>query len=464
MGTNNLYRGLFELLTQPNGDAATEMLLTNERAARRELVVVARQEGCLPELYARWAAESLLSPTESVEHEQLVRRRASVPDVLRGLPLGTVLAAAVGPRSGATAIEVLLPDFAAIAALHEAAGRLGYRLQGGGDWLVPLHEPLHRGFASFRYATSAQGAITIDVQVGGVPIDARRNLAFADLADQTVRLDGLPCRMLDTTRQVLHRIAAFGARETPVTVREIASLHLLLQDAAHRIDLAWLQGRVEQFDAWAGLRQLREAIVAMRLGARLSWGEFGRLVDASGARGEAAAARRGREPRVGSVIRNAFGLLESPRQNDIPARLARASWLVSQMLGAGYRVRGVPVSTKVFDAPRFVRIDGALYLATGAGLILLSLVDLGDAARSAVGERVRTGSRPVVLSRWTAERRPHRRSAEAPKASARPERPAPRPPVQAVASEDSSSSSTPPSRRSAPPSRESLPAAARRGA
>ena len=77
---------------------------------------------------------------------------------------------------------------------------------------------------------------------------------------------------------------------------------------------------------------------------------------------------------------------------------------MSRVLGAGYRVRGVPVSTKVFDAPRFMRIDGALYLATGAGLFLLSLVDLSDAARAAMGERVRTASRPVVLARWTATR------------------------------------------------------------
>jgi hypothetical protein len=62
------------------------------------------------------------------------------------------------------------------------------------------------------------------------------------------------------------------------------------------------------------------------------------------------------------------------------------------------------VSSKTFDAPRFMRIDGALYLATGAGLILLSLVDLRDGARAALGERVRTAGRPVVLARWSAGR------------------------------------------------------------
>jgi hypothetical protein len=55
-------------------------------------------------------------------------------------------------------------------------------------------------------------------------------------------------------------------------------------------------------------------------------------------------------------------------------------------------------------APRLLRIDGALYLATGAGLILLSLVDLNDGARAALSERVRIGGRPVVLARWAAAR------------------------------------------------------------
>jgi len=116
---------------------------------------------------------------------------------------------------------------------------------------------------------------------------------------------------------------------------------------------------------------------------------------------------------VGQVAKGAFELLESPRRDDIVARLARAPWLVSQVMGAGYRVRGIPVSTKAFDAPRFMRIDGALYLATGAGLILLSLVDLDDVARAGLGERVRTGSRPVVLARWTAARAGRRSGARA---------------------------------------------------
>ena len=418
MSTNNLYRGLFELLTLPQGDAAAEMLLTSGRVARRELLVVARQEDCLPELYARWAAENQLTPMESIDHEQIVRRQAFAADVLRGLPVGTVLGGSVlggsvGAGSQAAAIEILLPDFAAIGPLHEAVARLGYRLQGAGEWLVPLRDPMHRGLATFSYASASQVAVPIDVQVGGVPIDERRNIAFADLAPQTVRLEGLPCRTLEPTRQILQRIAAFGARGIPVTLREIADLHLLLKDAARPIDHAWLQGKVERLDAWAGLRLLREAIVAKRLGALLSWGEFARLIEASATRGEAAATSSTPAARIGAFVRRAFALIEGPRENDIAARLARSSWLVSQVLGAGLRVRGVPVSTKVFDTPRFMRIDGALYLATGAGLILLSLVDLGDLARAGVGERVRAGNRSVVLARWTAARPIRRSSARA---------------------------------------------------
>ena len=398
MSTNNLYRGLFELLTLPHGDAAAQMLLTNGRVARRELLVIARQEGCLPELYARWAAQSLLSPTESSEHEQFMQRRASVDEVLRALPPGTLVAGA----DAATAVEVLLPDFAAIGPLHEAIGRLAYRLGEAGEWRVPPRGPMHHGLAAFNYVPTSFSAVTIAVRVGGVPIDARRQFAFADLAGEAVRLDGLPCRVLAPTRQLLHRIAAFGARATPVTLREIAELHLLLKDAARRIDTAWLQVKLEQLDAWAGLQRLREAIVAKRLGSQLGWGEFGRLVDASAVLGEADTGAR--EPRVGAFIRNTFALMQGQRRDDIPAKVARAPWLVSQVLAAGYRVRGVPVSSKVSDAPRFMRIDGALYLTTGAGMFLLSLVDLDDAARAALGERARTGSRPVVLARWSAAR------------------------------------------------------------
>jgi len=406
MSTTNLYRGLFELLTLPHGDAASQMLLTTGRVARRELLVIARQEGCLPELYARWAAQGLLSPTESSEHEQLARRGAAAADVLRALPAGSLLATADAGRASVEAIEVLLPDFAAIGPLHEAVGRLGYRLREAGEWRVPLRGSMHHGLATFRYEPVAYSGLSIAVQVGGAALDARRSVPFADIAGEALRMDGLACRSLAPTRQLLHRIAAFGARATPVTVREIAELHLLLKAPAQRIDTTWLQVKVEQIDAWAGLRQLREAIVAKRLGALLGWGDFGRLVDASAAHAEstATATPRAAAPRVASFIRGAFELAASPRQDDIAARLARAPWLVSQVLAAGYRVRGVPVSTKVVDAPRFMRIDGALYLATGAGLFLLSLVDLADAARAAVGERARTASRPVVLARWTATR------------------------------------------------------------
>jgi hypothetical protein len=409
MSTNNLYRGLFELLTLPHGDAAAQMLLTSGRVARRELLVIARQEGCLPELYARWAVQNLLSPSESSEHEQFMQRRASVDEVLRALPPGTLVAGA----DAATAVEVLLPDFAAIGPLHEAIARLGYRLGAAGQWRVPPRGPMHHGQAEFSYMPTSFSAVTIAVRVGGVSVDARRQIGFADLAGEAVRLDGLPCRVLAPTRQLLHRIATFGARATPVTLREIAELHLLLKDAARRIDTAWLQVKIEQLDAWAGLRQLREAIVAKRLGALLGWGEFGRLVDASAAHGEAAAGARAGEPRVGAFIRNAFALLPDARRDDIPAKLARTPWLVSQVLAAGYRVRGVPVASKPSDAPRFMRIDGALYLATGAGMFLLSLVDLDDSARATLGERARTGSRPVVLARWSAARSVGRSGARA---------------------------------------------------
>ena len=406
MSANNLYRGLFDLLTVPHGADGAALSLATTQSARRELLSVARMEGCLPELYARWDAAGLLSPSESIEHEQIARRRATIGEVLRVLPKGALLAGASGLKRGASTLDVLISDFAAIGPLHEGLGRLGYRLQGAGEWLVPLHDPMHRGVATVRYAMAAAtaGAVSIEVQVGGVALGARRHLPFSDLADQSTRLDGFACRTLAPTRELLHRIATFGARPTPVTVRQIADIHLLLQSHAKLIDHAWLLRRIEQLEAWAGLRQIRDAIGAKRLGALLSWGEFGRLVEVGAARADAPATQRARDPRIGTFLKNSFGSLPGPRTDDVAARLARAPWLVSRVLAAGYRVRGVPVSTKTFDIPRFMRIDGALYLATGAGLILLSLVDLSEGARAKLGERVRTGSRPVVLARWSAGR------------------------------------------------------------
>lgn len=411
MNASNLYRGLFELLTAPDGEAASHMPDSAGRQARRELLAIARKEGCLPELYAVWEPADLLSPSEAVENERFARRRASAAAVRRVLPAGSLLTGTGSLGSGVTALEVLLPDFAAIGTLHEAVTRLGYRLHGAGEWLVSLRDPARGGAASFRYAmdVQAEGAVAIEVQVAGVPIDARRNLPFADLAVHALKLEGLACRALDPTRQLLHRVATFGARGTSVTVREIAELHLLLKGAGHRIDHAWLKGRLDRLDAWACLRPLREAIAAKRLGALLSWGEFGRLIEFGCARADALDAQRKRQPRAGTLLKNSFELLQAPRRNDVAARLARAPWLVSRVWAAGHRVCGVPVSSKAFDAPRLLRIDGAMYLATGAGLILLSLVDLNDGARAAVGEGVRTGRRPVVLARWSTAQTSRRR-------------------------------------------------------
>ena len=144
MSANNLYRGLFELLTLPQGGDGPGASLATTQGGRRELLSVARMEGCLPELYARWAAAGLLSPSESVEHEQLARRRAAAAEVLQALPRGSLVADADGSQRGSGTLEVLIADFAAIGPLHEAVARLGYRLQGAGEWLVPLRGPMHQ--------------------------------------------------------------------------------------------------------------------------------------------------------------------------------------------------------------------------------------------------------------------------------------------------------------------------------
>jgi len=423
MHVDNIYKRLFELLTAPHGTEAAALGMPASRAMRRELLLVAKKEECLPDVYAQWEGSGLLSPAESVEQDMLKRRRESAAEVAQALPAGTVLLRgassqrhwpAGGPRF-ASDLEVMLPDFGAVGLLHEAVKRLGYRLRGAGQWYVPLRDPMHRGFASYRYwtANSYESSLAIDVQVAGVPVDGTRSIPFADLADKAARLEGLACLALHPARQLLRLVAGFQAAGEPVTVRQLADVHHLLKASGAQIDHAQLRRRIEQHALWGGLSKLREAIVAKRLSTLIDWGELGRLIAVSTERAAAAMGPRGRAPRAdkgraaprpdraGTLVRGAFELLQEPRGNDLAAKAARASWLVAPVLNGGHRVRGVPVSSKSSSSPQLLRIDGSLYIATGAGLFLLSLLDLSDGARADVYERLRTARRPVVLARWT---------------------------------------------------------------
>ena len=436
MNVNNIYKSLFELLTSPHGAADSAMAMATTTTVRRESLLVARKEDCVAEIYAQWDVAGDLGPSESAEYELLKRGQEFGADVARVLPEGAVLLGGAAlqrhypegvPRFSSD-VQVLIPDFSAIGPLHEAVKRLGYRLRGGGQWSVPLREPLHRGFATYRYAMGevVEGAISIEVQVAGVPIDAQRNVPFAELIDKALKLDGLACRGLDPNRQLIQLFAGFSANAEPITVRQIADVHQILKAREGRIDHAWLHRRVEQWSLWEGLNKMREAIVAKRLSTLLDWGELGRLVGISAERiaaasgGKAAGAKvKGkdvrsapRNDRAGAFVKSAFDLFGGTRRNDLASRMARSPWLVSTVLNAGRRVCGVQVSSKSASTPQLLRIDGGLYLATGAGLILLSLVDLTDDARSDMFERIRAGSRPVVLARWTGASPPPREKRE----------------------------------------------------
>ena len=98
---------------------------------------------------------------------------------------------------------------------------------------------------------------------------------------------------------------------------------------------------------------------------------------------------------MGALVKGAFGALQPVRDDDVAAKLARAA--VAGVARAGRPAiasAACRCRRKTFDAPRFMRIDGALYLATGAGLILLSLVDLRDACARRAG-RTRAHGRPA---------------------------------------------------------------------
>ena len=92
----------------------------------------------------------------------------------------------------------------------------------------------------------------------------------------------------------------------PVSVRQIADLHLLLKANARRIDhrVAAAPGRT-RWRPGPACAQLRDAIAAKRLGSLLSWGQFGRLVDVASRTAEASPPGAG-EPRLGTFVKGAF--------------------------------------------------------------------------------------------------------------------------------------------------------------
>ena len=427
MNVNNIYKWLFGLLTTTDssmsGSDISAMTATASRAERRELLLIARKEECLPNLYQEWEAAGLLSSAESADHDLLKRRQSSAAEVLDRLPASAVLLTGASmqryypPRTPrfSTEIDVLVPDFNAVGAVHEAVRPLGYRLQGAGHCYVPLRGPLQKGFATYRYwsANSYENAPSIQVQVAGLPIDPLRNLPCAEIADKASPFEGHACLRLEPTRQLLLFIVDCCSRTAPITVRHLADVHHLLRVRGSAIDYHYLQRRVEEWALWSGLAKLHEAIVDKRLTSVIDWGKLVDLMNTAAARmaRQAESAKRPAAPRkaggpspfvarAAAWIKGAFELFGDQRDDDWVARLARAPVLVSLALNAGHRVRAVPLSSKGAAAPQLMNIDGSLYLANGAGLFLLSLVDLTKSSRVDLYNRTK-GGKSVVLSRWS---------------------------------------------------------------
>lgn len=427
MNVNNIYKWLFGLLTTTDssmsGSDISAMTATASRAERRELLLIARKEECLPNLYQEWEAAGLLSSVESADHDLLKRRQSSAAEVLDRLPAGVVLVTGASmqryypPRTPrfSTEIDLLVPDFNTVGAVHEAVRPLGYRQLGAGRCYVPVRGPLHKGFATYRYwsANAYENAPSIQVHVAGLPIDAQRNLPGSELVEKAAALEGHACLRLEPTRQLLLFIADCCSRSAPITVRHLADVHHLLRVRGGAIDYAYLQRRVEEWALWNGLAKLQAAIVDKRLTPVVEWGKLGELMNTAVARiarqaeraKRPAAARKSGGPspfaaRAAAWIVGAFELFGEQRDDDWAARIARSPMLVSLVLDAGHRVRAVPLSSKGAAAPQLMNIDGSLYLANGAGLFLLSLVDLSKASRADLFNRSKNG-KSVVLTRWS---------------------------------------------------------------
>lgn len=432
MNVNNIYKWLFGLLTTSDssmsGSDISAMTPTASRAERRELLLIAKKEDCLPNLYQEWEMAGLLSPSESADQALLKRRQASALQVARDLPAGVVLLTGASlqrhypPRTPRFSqdVDVLVADFNAVGPIHDALEPLGYLMQEAGQWHVPLRGPLQKGFASYRYwsASSYENAQAVQVHVAGLPVAPQRNLPHAVIAEKAVRLDGHACLGLEPTRQLLVSIADFCSRTEPITVRHLADVHHVLRAGGNAIDYAWLHRRIEEWDLWGGLAKLHEAIAARRLQTAIQWGKLTELINASGPRmarqaqatAKPAEPRKGRTPsplvqRSAALVKAVFDLFGEPRGDDWSGRIARSPALVALVLRAGHRVHAVPVSSRATVPPRVLRIGDALYLASGAGLFLLSLADVSRGCRADIFNRNRHG-KSVVISRWSGTARP----------------------------------------------------------
>jgi hypothetical protein len=354
---------------------------------RAALLRIAQRERCHPNLLQLWAAEEPLSDDETALAEALQAKAAGAQRLTQSLPPGIVLLKGANihrhyppdtPRYSGD-VDVLVPDLRALGSLHSRLVEQGYQCGASGLWGLGPGRDLSRCVGSLRYQSASDAqAVSVEVQVGGFPLSLARVLPADELLTQAHRLGTAPYVTLEPTRQLMLALADFMVRVDPLTVRHLADLCNLLQQAGDAIDPPVLARACRHWGLGAGLDKLHAAVAAKGLTDRMpAMLRRLRALDLRAARPEARPPlwQRARSAVVG---RMASGLTRWGGERFGARPWSRAAAAVGCVLDGGLRVYGIPLSFKGVADPMLLRAADSLYLANGAGLFALSLTGLAD--------------------------------------------------------------------------------------
>lgn len=388
-----LHRALFRLLTEPapapGSEAALALAPLHEQPAEA-VEAIADRERALPNLLDHLA---ILRPPDGRERERRARMRDKHAS---GLAVGAALPESVVLLKGANIhrhyppgaarfsgdIDVMIRDYADLAPLHAALQSLGYTSYGAGLWGFRTARPEH-GLASLRYrkADAEDSAVTVEVQVGGFPIDLWRCVRHDELCRGATRLQGNAYLTLSPDAQLLLAFADFVGRNSPISVRHLADVSLVVRHAGSALDQDYLRARIRDLGLEAGVRRMLDAASDKGLSECLPQA-LRELLQPP--RRESAVARecaRSDPPLAGPLRRRAAaGLVRAARavcrlRPDArwPLALSMRPRLVRFVLDSGYRVYGIPLSFRSSSATRTLRTSGGLHMIGGSGIYALSL-------------------------------------------------------------------------------------------
>ncbi|TXH76050.1 MAG: hypothetical protein E6Q88_02980 [Lysobacteraceae bacterium] len=414
------YHGLFRLLTEPlpQNPAAEPELAALCEADSTLVDALAERERCLPNLLDfRAMHQRVLDPGEQAKRDLLHLKHESAAAVTEALPTSTVLLKGAnihrhypsGIARFSGDIDVMVRDYADLAPLHAALQSLGYAPAGSGLWGFHSAKP-ETGLASLRYwrHDGEAQAVSVEVQVGGFPIDLWRCVRYDELCRGVMHLPGKPYLTLAPTAQLLLGLADFVGRLSPVSIRHLADASLVARAAGDQLDLDYLRARIRDLKLESGLHKMFDAARGKGLFERLP--EALRALSQAPRHASAAAAevasvdpvrvgplRRGIATGLVAAARAAYRLRPNARW---PIAWATRPRLVRYALDSGYRVYGIPMSFKSAPISRLQQTNDGLYLSSGSGIYALSLCgDCSAGNRKWLFDRLRRASAPSATRR-----------------------------------------------------------------